>query len=324
LKDFYKGKTIAVLGGAGFIGSNVAAGFVNAGAKVIVIDGFLKRTGADEKNIETVKEKIVLFRDSVETLPSLIDIMAAADMIIDAVAFTSHLEGIEDPVFDLDLNARSHLHIINALKGVGSGKKVIYLGSRGQYGKVQAMEITEDTPMLPADPQGINKMAAELFYKFYSQRYGFGVVSLRIPNTYGENQRVGGKDLGLVGGFINEVLAGKTVELYGSGKRKKNFLYVGDIVDIILRIGAIDFKGFDAYNIAGVEISLDEFLKAIIRIAGKGSCVVREFPSEVRQIDVGEARFSDEKLRKTLGGITYAGIEKSIERTIEYFKTRQG
>ncbi len=321
LQEYFIDKKILLMGGAGFIGSNLAEALVGYGAKVIIVDGFVRYTGADILNIQKTIDKIDLHECRIEDMDCLPELVECSDITIDSMGLTSHNFGVEYPILDSQLNLISHLSLISALKKA-QNKKVIYLGSRGQYGNVKNSVIKEDTPQNPIDPQGINKVATEMLFKFYAKQYGIKVTSLRITNCFGENQRVVGDDIGLVGSLIKDILEGKTVEVYGSDKRKKNIIYIKDCVEIILNLIRSGFDRFEAYNVAGLEVSLANLLKNIIGNIGRGDYIVKAFPSSVKDIDVGDAEFSDEKMRNKIGEIEFHDLEKSLSNTITYFGER--
>lgn len=319
VQRYYADKKILLLGGAGFIGSNLAKEFVNSGAKVIIVDGFVQYTGGNVRNIQNFIEKINLYNCKVENLGCLKELVEDSDFIIDSMALTSHRYGVEYPIMDVQVNLLSHLYLINALKGTRN-KMVIYLGSRGQYGNTKEAVITEETPQNPIDPQGISKVAAENFLKFYAERYGFKGVSLRITNCFGENQKVDGDDIGLVGSLIKDILKEKPVEIYGTRERKKNIIYVKDLVNIILELIKHDSDNFEVYNIAGLEVTLGSLLDNIIENIGRGNYDVKPFPAAIKQIDVGDAKFSDKKIRAKIGKLELSDLNRALANTIRYFE----
>ncbi len=318
----WNNKKILILGGAGFIGSNLAEEFINLGAQVKIVDGFVQHTGANRDNIKSFVEKIDLYDCRVENLHNLSELVNDSDFIIDSIGLTAHIFGIENPLIDVQYNLICHLLIISALKG-SKNKKVIYLGSRGQYGNIEGTVISEKTPQNPIDAQGINKVAAEIFYKIYAQKYGFKVVSLRITNCFGQNQKCYGNDIGLVGSFIRDMLSGKTVDIFGKKERRKNLIYIKDLVKIITRFNTRIVNSFEAYNIAGYELTIGNILDYIIGIIGRGKYVVKPFPKDIKNIDVGEAGFSDEKIRYLLGRLEFTNIRDALSNTIEYFKRQR-
>lgn len=319
--EYYFNKKILILGGLGFIGSNLAKELINFNSKVIIVDGFIQNTGANIYNIRNIVEKINLFKCKIEDLDCLPELVEDSDIIIDSMAFTSHSYGIENPIFDTQINLLSHLRLISALKN-GQNKKVVYLGSTGQYGNIKVSVITEDTPQNPIDPQGINKVAAESLFRCYANKYGFKGMSLRITNCFGENQKVVGEDIGLIGSLIRDGLEEKTIEIYGNKSRRKNIIYVKDLVRIILALIMIDSNDFEIFNIAGLEITLGSFLDKITKIVGKFDYIIKPFPVAIEHINIDDMSFSDFKIRNKIGELKYHDMNEAITNTVNYFRER--
>lgn len=315
-------QSILVLGGAGFIGSHIARLFLEKGSRVGIVDGLVDGTGGHPRNLAGFADQLEFAIFSrLEALPDLKARVAWADCIVDAIAFTGHLIGFEKPRVDLDSNLLCHLSLIETLKGLPR-KRVIYLGTRSQYGAVPAPLITEESLCLPVDPQGINKLAAEHFFRIYSRAHGFDAVSLRLTNCYGPGQRVHG-ERGLVGGFIQDALDEKPIEIFGSADRTKNLLFGEDAARLVVQLAQKPWTGFDVFNVGGTEVSINDLLTTIFEAAGKGTFTVKPFPEHVKRIDVGEARFSGEKLQRFLGTHEHTPLKTAIPRTVDYFKQNQ-
>lgn len=313
---------LLVLGGAGFIGSHIVRNCLRHDLQVGMIDGLVKGTGGSEANIQDLKPDLefACFQ-RVDEVSGLSEYVDWAEVIIDAMAFTGHFEGFAKPLTDIEHNLLAHVHLINALKDK-SAKRVVYLGSRSQYGRVQDKTITEQSNCEPLDPQGINKLAAEHFLRIYSRAHGFSAMSLRMTNCFGPNQKLVG-DRGLVGGFIQDVLDDKPIEIFGSAERLKSILFVEDAARVVVQSALKPWSGFEIFNLGGMEVSIEDLLKAIFSAAGKGEFSVKPFPEEVKRIDVGEARFNDDKLRHFLGRNDQTSLSSAVESTVEYFKQNQ-
>ena len=262
---------ILILGGAGFIGSNLVKKFVSENYYVTVIDGLLDKTGGRKENIFESLNKITFINKRIEDIENLGEILSEQDVVIDSMGWTLHKAALSDPFFDMKLNVQSHLFLLQSLiKNKIFEKKIIYLGSKGQYGNPKVEIITEDTPLNPVDIQGIHKVASESYFKLYSKLYGLNVISLRIPNCFGENQIIDNKDIGLIGNFIRDALNGKIIEVYGE-TRKRSILYVDDLVDVVLKLSKKGFTGFNDYNISGCNKLIKYLAEEIVSIIGKGS-----------------------------------------------------
>lgn len=312
-----KDKTALILGGAGFVGSNLAARFVRGGYKVTVIDGLLPKTGGSAENLAAISSKIRFIQKKIENVNNLGALIASSSVIIDCMAWTSHNLAILDPLYDLELNVLSHLILIKSLKNA-KGKKVIFLGSRSQYGKLAKRRIVEDDVMVPVDVQGIGKLAAESYFRIYSQVYGFSIVSLRFGNCFGPNQKVEGEDIGLAGSFIKEALAGEKIQVYGK-ERHRNVVYVGDLAEVIFELTQKELSGFEAYNLSGQTIKIRDLAEKIIKIAGSGSFEFAKMPRDIEILDIGEGVLNESKIRRFLGEIPKTVINQALEETCDYF-----
>jgi UDP-glucose 4-epimerase len=310
---------ILVFGGAGFIGSHIARKFSLKGHAVTVIDGLLPRTGGRIGNLNDQKN-ILLIQNRIEECQDLSVHIQEHDVIIDCMAWTSHLGALKDPDYDLQLNLLSHLHLISQFFAVDySDKKIIYLASRGQYGNVDGTMISEDTPMIPNDIQGVHKLAAESYYRIYSKQKKLNVISLRFPNCFGENQNCFGVDIGLVGGFIKDLLQDKKVQIFGK-ERVRSLVYAGDIAEIVRQLSELQFSGFHALNVGGKQLEIAEIATLLKDIIKKGDLCFEPMPEHLKNIDMGNVSISEENLQAWIGAIPSTDLNQSFSDTVKYFQ----
>lgn len=314
-----KKQAVLVLGGAGFIGSHIADRFQQEGWAVTVLDGLLAKTGGRTENVAALIGKINFVSTPIESTPNLSDLINQADVIVDAMAWTAHTLALKDPLYDMRLNVESHLHLIQELAD-HPAKRVLYLGSRGQYGNPKTAEITEDTPMAPEDVQGTHKLSAESAFRIFSKASGMNVVSLRFGNCYGPRQMADGADLGLVGNFVRDLLEGRTISLFGGG-RFRNIIYVKDVADVVFKLATASTTGFQAFNLAGERMTIGELVKTLIAVMGKGAVEEKPMPEEIKAMDIGNAVFSEAKLKKFLGVWQATPLKTGLADTIHYFRS---
>jgi nucleoside-diphosphate-sugar epimerase len=312
--------SVLILGASGFIGSNVSELFVKSGYNVIAIDGCLDKTGGDKTHLDSIASEIKYIEKRIEKVNELPEIVQSVDIIVDCMAWTSHHLALTNPIYDLELNVKSHLQFIAQIPDYYKGK-IIYLASRGQYGNPHTNIIDENTPMIPEDIQGIHKLTAESYYRVYSKLKYFDIVSLRFPNCFGKNQPTSGGDIGLIGGFIMKALDGQEIKVFGDG-RKRNIVFVEDLINDILKLSKKDFKGFNAFNVRGMDVSIHTLASEIVSIVGGGSVIREELTDIIKAIDTGNTEYSEVKLSKYLGQRTLTDLTTSLNLTIKYFREK--
>ena len=309
-------RTVLVAGGAGFLGSHIAKRFFYEGYKVLVLDGLLEGSGGDERNLEPILRYIDFLKVDIRDADQFADEIEKCHLIVDCMAWTSRHKALQDPIYDLQLNAESHLHL---LKYLNSNQKIIYLGSRSQYGIPDVSVINEETAMVPVDIQGIHKLAAESYYRVYARLKKLNVISLRFPNCFGENQPTQGEDVGLVGGFIRSLLDKKLVEVFGI-RRRRALVYAPDLAEVVLRLSKTPISGFSAFNIKGKDIHIKSLVEILIELIGHGAYQLTPLPADITAIDVGNAVFDNTKLGEVIEDIPLTDLREALTATIKYFK----
>lgn len=316
--DNQSNQTALIAGGAGFLGSHIAKRFYSEGYRVIVLDGLLDGSGGNEKNLLPILGDVRFVKLDIREADSIADLIQESHIVVDCMAWTAHRKALLDPIYDLRLNAESHLHL---LKHLHSGQKVVYLGSRSQYGIPDVSVINEETSMIPVDIQGIHKLAAESYYRVYSRLRNLNVISLRFPNCFGENQPTQGEDVGLVGGFIRDLLDRKLVEVFGS-RRRRALVYAPDLAEVVLRLSRTTMSGFSAFNIKGKDIHIKSLVELLIELIGHGAYQLTPLPADITAIDVGNAVFDNTKLGEVIEDIPLTELREALTVTIKYFKEK--
>jgi UDP-glucose 4-epimerase len=275
-----------VLGGAGFIGSNICRHLAARGFRVIAVDGLMPRTSGNAGNLASAGGDIELIAHRVEDVESFADLLRGRDIVVDAMGWTSHWEAFDDPEYDLALNLASHLVVTRAIP-IARPQRIVYLASAHQYGRVPNSPVAETQPLLPVDVQGIHKTAAEYHYRIAAERNNLSVVSLRFGNTFGPAQPLAGRDVGLIADMIRKSLAGETIEVFGVG-RMRTVHYAPDLARIIEEMAAREFAGFAAFNVPGEFVAISELASQIASCTG-GTVSQKPLPADISAIDAGNA-----------------------------------
>jgi UDP-glucose 4-epimerase len=245
------------------------------------------------------------------------------DIIFNLAGTLSHIDSMKDPFTDLDINCRAQLSILEACRDNNPKVKIIFAGTRNQYGKAKYQPVDESHPMEPIDVNGINNIAGEWYHILYNKIYEIKACSLRMTNCYGPRHQMRHPRQGILNWFIRQVMDGQKIKLYGSGGQIRDCNYVDDVVEAFLMVGASDKVWSQAFNLGGTPVSLKKFVETVIQIYGKGSYELVPFPSERKIIEPGDYISNWSKIKKTVGWEPITSLEGGIRKTIEFYKKYQ-
>jgi UDP-glucose 4-epimerase len=318
-RDFYRGRKVLVTGALGFIGSNLSRTLADLGASVLAVDSLLPDYGGNLFNLAGYEDKVRINIADVRG-HGMGYLVRGQDVIFNLAGQVSHIDSMTDPFTDLEINCRSQLSILEALRQQNPDAKVVYAGTRQIYGKPMRLPVDETHLLNPTDVNGINKISGEMYHLVYHSVYGIRASSLRLSNTYGPRQLIRHNRQGFIGWFMRQVVLGEEIQLFGDGTQKRDFDYVDDVVDAFLRAGASDAADGQVFNLGGDEaVSLLELTRLMIEIAGGGSYRLVPFPPERKRIDIGDFHADTRKIRATLGWAPRVTLRDGLTRTIEYY-----
>jgi UDP-glucose 4-epimerase len=319
-RDFYRDRRVLVTGALGFIGSNLCRTLADLGAKVLAVDSLLPDYGGNLFNLDGYEDKVRINIADVRG-HAMSYLVRDQDVLFNLAGQVSHIDSMSDPFTDLEINCRSQLWILEAVRQNNPEVKIVYAGTRQVYGKPQRLPVDETHLINPTDVNGINKVSGEFYHLVYHSVYGIRASSLRLTNTYGPRQLIRHSRQGFIGWFLRQAVLGETIQIFGDGTQKRDFDYVDDVVDAFLRAGAMDAADGQVFNLGGDEpVSLLELTKTIIDIAGHGDYVLIPFPPERKRIDIGDFYADTTKIRKTLGWAPRVPLRQGLERTIDYYR----
>lgn len=316
----YAGKRVMVTGGLGFIGSNLARRLVNLDAEVMVVDSLIPGHGGNKRNIAGIQDRLRVNIADVRTQSTVNFLVQEQDYIFNLAGQVSHLDSMADPFNDLEINCRSQLSLLEACRHNNPGVKIVFAGTRQQYGRPDYLPLDEKHLMHPTDVNGINKMAGEWYHILYNNVYGIRASSLRLSNTYGPRQYVRDDRLGFIGYFIRKAMLGEEITIYGDGSQIRDFNYIDDVIDAFLRAGASDQANGQVFNLGGAPISHLALTKLLIKMAGSGSYSLVEWPPERKKIDIGDVYSSYDKIKQVLGWQPAVSLEEGLRRTVAFLR----
>ncbi|MDE3077619.1 MAG: NAD-dependent epimerase/dehydratase family protein, partial [Chloroflexota bacterium] len=234
LEQAYAGHRILITGGLGFIGSTLAQRLVALGAKVTLVDSLIPQYGGNLFNIAGFEDKVTVNISDVRDQYGMNYLVRNQDFMFNLAGTLSHIDSMQDPFTDLEINCRSQLSILESCRHNNPEIRIVFAGTRGQYGRAQYAPVDERHPMKPTDVNGINNVAGESYHLLYSEAYGIRATSLRVTNTYGPRHQMRHSRQGVINWFIRQALDGQEITLYGDGKQIRDTNFVDDVVEAFL------------------------------------------------------------------------------------------
>jgi UDP-glucose 4-epimerase len=318
----FKAAKILVTGGFGLIGSALTRRLVAAGAEVRVLDNLDPDSGANRANLEGLESRIEAVIGDLRDADAVRRALAGRDVLFNLAAQTSHLGSMQAPLADLDVNARAQLALLEAVRSVNPGLRIVFASTRQIYGRPDYLPVDERHPLRPVDVNGIDKLAGEAFHLLYHGVHGLRTTALRLTNTYGPGMRIRDGRQTFVGVWLRAVLEGQPFELWGGGQ-KRDFTYVDDAADAFLLAAATPETEGAAYNIGGDgALTLKELAEVLVAANGGGHFVVKEFPSERKAIDIGDYWADDTTFKRATGWQPRVGVRPGLEKSLDFFRTR--
>jgi UDP-glucose 4-epimerase len=317
----YAGRSVLITGGLGFIGSNLARRLADLDAKVTLVDSLIPDYGGNRFNIAGYEERVCVDIADVRDPYSMRALVQSQDVIFNLAGQVSHIDSMTDPFTDLEINARSQLSILEACRYENPTVKIVYAGTRQQYGKPRYLPLDEDHLQAPTDVNGVNKLAGEWYHIVYHTAYGLRTTSLRLTNTFGPRQLIKHNRQGFIGWFIRQAVEDKPIQLYGDGSQLRDLTYVDDVVDAFLRAGASDAVNGCVFNLGGsAPVSLGELAHLIVRVAGQGSVEFIPWPPDRKKIDIGDVYSSYDRIEQALGWQPATPLADGLAQTIAYYR----
>jgi len=311
---------VLITGGLGFIGSNLARRLLSLEAEITLVDSLIPEYGGNLFNITGIEDQVRVNISDVRDEHSMRYLVQGQDYIFNLAGQTSHLDSMQDPFTDLEINSRAQLSILETCRKYNPTVKIVFASTRQIYGKPDYLPVDEKHPVRPVDINGINKLAGEWYHILYNNIYGIRACALRLTNTYGPGMRIKDARQTFLGIWIKLLIEGKPFEIW-EGQQLRDFNHVDDAVQAFLIAADSEKADGQIFNLGGDEpISLHDLGKMLIEINGTGEFITKKFPAERKSIDIGDYYSDYRKIKKELGWTPKISLREGLARSIEYYK----
>lgn len=305
----YQGKPVCVIGATGFIGSALVARLVSHGAHVTAF----ARGSASPALRELHGARIAL--GDVRSAADVAQATRDAEFVFMMAGRSGAVESVKESREDLDVNCGGLLNVLETLRAQKLTPRVIFPGSRLQYGKPTRMPVREDDPLQPLVPYGLHKVFCEKYMEFFARQYGFTTAIVRLTNPYGPAPTRYFRGYNLLNAMIAKALAGEAIPIYGEGLQLRDYLYVDDTVELLLAAGGFP-SGTIVNGGSGIGVSIAEVAASIVRIAQSGRVEHIAWPAAAAQAETGDF-VADISRARSLGWAPATSLENGLRATIE-------
>jgi len=319
VSESFAAKRVLITGGLGFIGANLARRLVALGAHVTLVDSLIPEYGGNLFNIAGIEAQVRVNISDVRDVHSMRYLVQGQDYLFNLAGQTSHMDSMENPYTDLDINARAQLSILESCRHFNPAVKVVFASTRQLYGKPDYLPVDERHPLRPVDVNGINKLAGEWYHILYNNVYGVRACALRLTNTYGPRMRVKDARQTFLGVWVRRLVEGQPFEVWG-GAQLRDFTYVADMVEALLLAATSSQTDGQVYNVGGdCVVSLRELAEMLVAAQGGGTFTVREYPADRKRIDIGDYYADDRALRAALGWQPATPLAEGLRQTLAFY-----
>lgn len=307
---------VVVTGGAGFIGSHIAAALSSSGARVRVLDDL--STGHRE-NLDEIGGDIDFVQGSVADEKLLLKVLEDVELIYHEAAIPSVPRSVEAPRQTHIASVDGTFSLLLAAKD-SKVRRVVYAASSSAYGDQPTLPKSEQMAPDPLSPYAVAKLVGEYYCRVFTRVYGLETVALRYFNVFGPRQDPGSQYSGVVSRFISALFGNQRPVIYGDGEQSRDFTYIENVVAANLSAGSAAGAVGKVINVAnGERVTLNQLLAVLKELTGK-----QDVTADYVEPRVGDVRHSLADItmaRELLGYESKVDLREGLKRTIEWWKT---
>ncbi|MDD5038129.1 MAG: SDR family oxidoreductase [Dehalococcoidales bacterium] len=308
------GKNILVTGGAGFIGSHIVDR-LSSSNKVTVLDNLFSGLLS---NLERSKDRITFIKGDTRDKDQLKEIVSQVDYVFHLAAHVGNIRSIKDPYFDMDVNIRGTLNLMEACRG-SHIKRIVYSSSGAIFGEAKYLPIDEEHPLNPESPYAVSKLAAEKYCFAYHKVHCIPFAALRYFNVYGPRQDTS-EYANAISIFFRKIRDGQPLTVFGDGKQTRDFVFVEDVASANILAAIQPAAEGQIFNIAtGQENSVEQLITIMNRVSGRESQVIH---AAARAGEVKYSYATIEKAKKLLGYSPTTTLEEGLQATWKSMMTK--
>jgi nucleoside-diphosphate-sugar epimerase len=306
-----------VTGGAGFIGSHLAEELVRRKHRVRVVDNLVTGKRRNLEHLPGVEFQEGDLADADVAKRAV----AGMDYVLHQAAIPSVPRSVNDPITSNRANVDATLNVLVAARDAGV-KRLVFAGSSSEYGDTPTLPKREDMEPSPLSPYALQKVVGTQYCQMFTRLYGFETVVIRYFNVFGPRQDPGSPYSGVISLFSTALIEGRQPTIYGDGEQTRDFTYVANVVDGVLRACEAPKAAGEAINVAcGIRISLNELLRVMNKIVGTNLHAIYK---DARAGDVRDSQADITKAKTLLGYTPTVPLEEGLQHTLDWCRSESG
>jgi len=305
-----------VTGGAGFIGSHLAEELLRRGHRVRVADSLItgKRTNLDHL------PQVEFLEGDLADLAFAQKAAAGCDYVLHQAAIPSVPRSVKDPLTSNRANVDATLNVLVAARDARV-RRLVFAGSSSAYGDTPTLPKHEGLPTSPLSPYALQKVIGEQYLQLFTRLYGLETVTIRYFNVFGPRQDPGSPYSGVISVFATALLQNRPPTIYGNGEQTRDFTYVANVVDGVLRACEAPGASGQIVNVAtGGRISLNQLFETMRRLTG---ATVQPVYVESRAGDVRDSQADIRLAADLLGYEPFVSFEEGLKKTVDWYRSAQ-
>lgn len=324
LPKTFAGQRVLITGGMGFIGSNLAIELVKQGAEVTIMDAMIEGYGGNLFNIAPIKDRVTVNFSDIRDANVMNYLVKDKDFVFHLAGQVDHILSLTDPFPDIDMNIKGTAVVMEACKHHNPDVRVIYTGTRGQYGPAISLPVNEHAPTMPKGIYEISNLTAEKIIQVYHDVHGIRSVLLRLTNIYGPRAQMKHPRYGVVNWFARLAVDDETIKVFGDGQIKRDFLYVDDCLQAIL-CAALEENAYGEILNVGIDepTNFVELAETLIDVAGTGRWEFAPFSPERKAQEPGDFYSDISKIRNLVGWEPKISLVDGLSQTVKFYRTHK-
>lgn len=308
-----------VIGGLGFMGVNLTERLVTESRSVTVVTPSRARHADRAAAFEARGVRII--EGDLRDAGAMMKAVAGQQIVFNLAGESGAVSSMEDPWTDLDVNCRGNLVLLEALRAGNREAKLVFVGSRLEYGRQAIQPVSEEQAPDPLCLHAIHKLTVEKYLRLYGSLFGLRYTIARVTNPYGPGQPQGRTAYGVVNRMIHLALAGTTLTIYGDGTQRRDYIHVDDLVSALMGLAESPSSDGRVFNIgSGEGTRMIDMAHAIIDLVGGGRVEHVAWPALASQIETGDFVADISRVRAELGWVPAITLREGLQKTIAHYR----